>query len=285
MDESTRTAVLPSPAEAEDLGFQFDVTDVTGTHHLSVTLSSNGRGLQRDLPAADVARALAARMSLPDNVPWVLRDEASGAFLDEGRAIGEDYTLALAAKLVLRHKRGPVVTNLSTSLLVDAVAREAGVAAIRALYAQLQERRPQLTELRLRAPGKKHGPRSDCQHSEGNPPVDVLSKDDPRVHDYLQLGINSPRGKAVEAALAYAAWVAGHIKKHDAKQNDESLGFAVMPEVDAVLGNREKLGDSLLATDGPRVRVADIMRVRETAPHLASGFATRARAFVEVQNG
>jgi phosphomannomutase len=51
---------------------------------------------------------------------------------DEGRAVGEDYTLALAARLVLRHRLGPVVTNLSTSLLIDDVAREAGVAAIRA---------------------------------------------------------------------------------------------------------------------------------------------------------
>ena len=33
------------------------------------------------------------------------------------------------------------------------------------------------------------------------------------------------------------------------------------------------------------VRVSDIMAVRETAPHLAAGFAERARAFVEVQNG
>jgi hypothetical protein len=89
MDDSTRTAVLPPPGEAEDLGFQFDVSDVTGTHNLSVTLGGDGRGLQHDLSAADVARALAARMALPDNVPWVLRDEASGAFLDEGRAIGE----------------------------------------------------------------------------------------------------------------------------------------------------------------------------------------------------
>ena len=32
----------------------------------------------------------------------------------KGEAIGEDYTLALAARLVLRHRRGPVVTNLST---------------------------------------------------------------------------------------------------------------------------------------------------------------------------
>jgi len=31
---------------------------------------------------------------------------------EEGRAIGEDYTLALAAKLVLRHRKGPVVINL-----------------------------------------------------------------------------------------------------------------------------------------------------------------------------
>ena len=51
---------------------------------------------------------------------------------DAGRAIGEDYTLALAAKLVLRHRKGPVVTNLSTSRLIEDVAREAGAEALRA---------------------------------------------------------------------------------------------------------------------------------------------------------
>ncbi|MEP6729198.1 MAG: phosphoglucosamine mutase [bacterium] len=56
---------------------------------------------------------------------------------NEGRAIGEDYTLALAAKLVLRHRRGPVVTNLSTSLLIDDVAREAGVEAVRAAVGEV----------------------------------------------------------------------------------------------------------------------------------------------------
>ena len=44
---------------------------------------------------------------------------------DEGRAIGEDYTLALAAKIVLRHREGGVVTNLSTSRIVDDIADEA----------------------------------------------------------------------------------------------------------------------------------------------------------------
>jgi threonylcarbamoyladenosine tRNA methylthiotransferase MtaB len=70
--------------------------------------------------------------------------------------------------------------------------------------------------------------------------------------------------------------------------------FAAMDEVDAVLGNEEKLkAESFmalsLASEGParepHVAVADIMTVTETAPHLISGFAARARAFVEIQQG
>jgi phosphomannomutase len=45
---------------------------------------------------------------------------------EDGAAIGEDYTLALAAKVVLRHRKGVVVTNLSTSRIVDDIAAEAG---------------------------------------------------------------------------------------------------------------------------------------------------------------
>jgi threonylcarbamoyladenosine tRNA methylthiotransferase MtaB len=60
--------------------------------------------------------------------------------------------------------------------------------------------------------------------------------------------------------------------------------FAVMPEVDGVIGNREKF-DPASFRSGEKVRVADIMAVRETAPHLITGFAERSRAFVEVQNG
>jgi phosphomannomutase len=50
---------------------------------------------------------------------------------DEGRAIGEDYTLALAAKLVLGHREGNVVTNLSTSRIVEDVAAERGRKVVR----------------------------------------------------------------------------------------------------------------------------------------------------------
>lgn len=49
-----------------------------------------------------------------------------------GRAIGEDLTLALAAKLVLRHRPTPVVTNLSTSRVLEDIAAEAGVPLYRA---------------------------------------------------------------------------------------------------------------------------------------------------------
>jgi threonylcarbamoyladenosine tRNA methylthiotransferase MtaB len=58
-----------------------------------------------------------------------------------------------------------------------------------------------------------------------------------------------------------------------------------MPEVDQVIGNREKMQTSAFAPASERVRVSDIMAVRETAPHLISSFADHARAFVEVQNG
>jgi phosphomannomutase len=51
---------------------------------------------------------------------------------EAGRAVGEDYTLALAARVVLRHRKGPVVTNLSTSRVVDDVAAAADSRVIRA---------------------------------------------------------------------------------------------------------------------------------------------------------
>ena len=90
--------------------------------------------------------------------------------------------------------------------------------------------------------------------------------------------------------------------------------FAQMAEVDAVIGNREKLDPahypssqrklgsqaqrhapphetpaSAGVTDwreiDQKIQVSDIMAVRDTAPHMASAFAEHARAFLEVQNG
>jgi threonylcarbamoyladenosine tRNA methylthiotransferase MtaB len=76
--------------------------------------------------------------------------------------------------------------------------------------------------------------------------------------------------------------------------------FAAMAEVTLVLGNDEKLraetwsglaaSNSFAAAEfgiaaSEKVRVADIMTVRQTAPHMLDAFERRTRAFVQVQNG
>jgi threonylcarbamoyladenosine tRNA methylthiotransferase MtaB len=62
--------------------------------------------------------------------------------------------------------------------------------------------------------------------------------------------------------------------------------FAAMPEVDQVLGNAEKLDANVWSVlDGARVQAGDIMRPATAAPPGVDGFADRARAFVQVQQG
>jgi threonylcarbamoyladenosine tRNA methylthiotransferase MtaB len=66
----------------------------------------------------------------------------------------------------------------------------------------------------------------------------------------------------------------------------EPDSFAAMPELDAVLGNVEKERPALFGHGlNERVRVSDIMAVRETAPHLATAFDGKTRAFVQIQTG
>lgn len=72
----------------------------------------------------------------------------------------------------------------------------------------------------------------------------------------------------------------------------DAHGFAAMPEVDAVLGNEEKLkADSYRALPDfgveadEKLRVNDIMSVTETAPQLVGHIDGHVRAFLQVQNG
>ncbi len=98
---------------------------------------------------------------------------------DEGVAIGEDYTLAFAAKVVLRHRKGVVVTNLSTSRIVDDIAREAGTRVIRAPVGEVN------VATRMRAENAPIG-------GEGNGGV-ILSE--------LHLGRDAPAGAALMLQL------------------------------------------------------------------------------------
>ena len=65
--------------------------------------------------------------------------------------------------------------------------------------------------------------------------------------------------------------------------------FAAMAEVDHVLGNAAKTTaaawQGLATNNSERVKVDDIMSVRDTAGHLIDGFGVRTRAYVQVQNG
>ena len=56
-------------------------------------------------------------------------DADRAAFVDAtGQPLGEEYTVALGTHAVLEQRPGPVVTNLSTSLIIDAVCERFGAA-------------------------------------------------------------------------------------------------------------------------------------------------------------
>lgn len=61
----------------------FEATTVTGTEHVDVS------DLDATVPAGHAAQAIAARLDLPQNIPWALRDESSGHYLEDHRPIGE----------------------------------------------------------------------------------------------------------------------------------------------------------------------------------------------------
>ncbi len=72
----------------------------------------------------------------------------------------------------------------------------------------------------------------------------------------------------------------------------EAESFGAMEEIDLVIGNEEKLhAQSYKAlpdfgvNDTEKVRVNDIMEVKETAPHMIDSLGGHSRAFVQVQNG
>ena len=65
--------------------------------------------------------------------------------------------------------------------------------------------------------------------------------------------------------------------------------FAEMSEVDHVIGNAEKMKAETFAglsiESSERVQVDNIMSVRQTASHMIDGFGSRARAYIQIQNG
>jgi len=96
-------ALTPSPTKTVSPGaaarrttFSFLTQDVTGTHSLEA------KDVPRSSPAGAIAQALASKMSLPENIPWTLRNDRTGAYLDEQSPIGDQ--IDSGAKVTLTPK-------------------------------------------------------------------------------------------------------------------------------------------------------------------------------------
>jgi hypothetical protein len=77
---------------------RFEAADVTGTHCVQVD------DVECGLPAGAVAQALASRMSLPENVPWGLRDDSNSSLLDDDKPIGDQVDRTTDVKLTVTPK-------------------------------------------------------------------------------------------------------------------------------------------------------------------------------------
>ncbi len=153
-----------------------------GCRTTAINLETDGRFPRPPEPIAANLGALEAlvRASGADVGFAVDPDVDRLALVDEtGRAIGEDYTLALAMAAVLKRQPGPVVTNLSTSRLIDDVAADANVRVIRSAVGEVN------VALRMRAERAPVG-------GEGNGGVIVSA---------LHLGRDAPVGAALVLQL------------------------------------------------------------------------------------
>jgi hypothetical protein len=76
-----RIPMLTGPLRGSTL--HVDAADVTGTLFLQ------GFPINPAVNAQTVARSLASEMQLQTDVPWALRDERTGAYLDDAKPVGD----------------------------------------------------------------------------------------------------------------------------------------------------------------------------------------------------
>jgi hypothetical protein len=97
MSSMSKEPAVVSPARRGG-SFRFHARDVTGTHEMEVA------DIQRGTPSGAVAQSLATRMELPTNVPWSLRDDATGVWLQDDIALDEQLGGDIEARLTLTPK-------------------------------------------------------------------------------------------------------------------------------------------------------------------------------------
>jgi phosphomannomutase len=155
-----------------------------GCQVTAINLETDGRFPRAPEPVAENLGEVEALVKKTGAVIGLVVDpdvDRLALISDEGKAIGEDYTLALAASVVLKHRNGPVVTNLSTSRIVDDVAERANTRVIRAPVGEVN------VAVRMRSEGASIG-------GEGNGGV-ILSE--------LHLGRDAPVGAVLMLQLLH----------------------------------------------------------------------------------
>jgi phosphomannomutase len=164
------------------------------------------------------------------------------SLVDEtGRPLGEDLTLALASCPVLRRTPGTVVTNLSTSQVVEDVARAFGAALVRAPVGEVNVAR------RMQEVGAVVG-------GEGNGGVILpalhYTRDAPLA---VSLVLQHLVDEGVETSSAAARWPAYRMVKRKVEFPREALGEAYLALRKAMEASEEDLSDGLrLAWSGRR---------------------------------
>lgn len=83
MSKHDDSVAVSDPAPVATI--RFKATDVTGTH-------SAIADVQRSLPASAVVSSLVKQMTMPENVPYGLRDDTTGRFLNDDAPIGDQLT-------------------------------------------------------------------------------------------------------------------------------------------------------------------------------------------------
>ena len=114
--------------------------DALGCTVDAINLETDGRFPREPEPVAENLGELEALVARSGAVVGLATDpdvDRLSLVSEKGSAIGEDYTLALASTLVLRHRPGAVVTNLSTSRLLDDVAERGGTTLVRAAVGEI----------------------------------------------------------------------------------------------------------------------------------------------------
>lgn len=105
-----------------------------GVEVVEINCKSDGDFFRNPEPRPDTLQELAERVrSEGADLGFACDPDADRLALvdDQGSAISEEYTLALAVDLVLSRKKGPVVINMSTSSVVEQVARKHAVDVFR----------------------------------------------------------------------------------------------------------------------------------------------------------